>query len=301
MTAPTPASASRIFLSYRRKDAAYPAGWLFDRLVEHFGDGQVFKDVDSIELGDDFVQEITDAVTSCAVVLAVIGTRWLTVTGEQGQRRLDDPEDFVSLEIEAAFARGVRVIPVLVDGAQMPHVADLPTALAQLAHRQALELTSSRFGSDTARLLEVLDKTLSEAGVGPTEPMMGSGRPLARDINHRGAQADHIRTEAKSPIPQPPPRAGQPKPDEGVRPLVVHRKITAYWRFWIGLLFIVGGLVCFAAHVPHAIGYGPALNTPHADTYTEEALTILIILGALLLGSAGISASKATSAPRDQR
>ena len=153
-----PVAANRIYISYRREDAAYPAGWLFDRLVDHLGAGQVFKDVDSIQPGDDFVEEITAAVGSCAVLLAVIGPRWLTVTGEEGQRRLDDPADFVRLEIEAAFARDVRVIPVLVDGARMPRIAELPTSLAQLARRQALELSPSRFGSDTARLLGVLDR-----------------------------------------------------------------------------------------------------------------------------------------------
>jgi hypothetical protein len=163
MTASVRASASRIFISYRRGDASYPAGWLFDRLVEHFGDGQVFKDVDSIQPGDDFVAEITDAVGSCAVLLAVIGTRWLTVTSEEGRRRLDDPADFVRLEIESAFARGVLVIPVLVDGARMPHSAELPASLAPLARRQAVELSPDRFGSDASRLLEVLDKTLGEA------------------------------------------------------------------------------------------------------------------------------------------
>jgi hypothetical protein len=146
-------ASGRIFLSYRREDSAFPAGWLFDRLVDHFGADQIFKDVDSIPPGDDFVEVITAAVGSSAVLLALIGPRWLTATGEKGQRRLDDPEDFVRLEIEAAFARGVRVIPVLVDGAQMPQSAELPASLAQLAHRQALELSPSHFGSDTARLL----------------------------------------------------------------------------------------------------------------------------------------------------
>ena len=112
--------SSGVFISYRRQDAAYPAGWLFDRLTGHLGEGHVFKDVDSIRLGDDFVDKITAAVGTCAVLLAVIGPRWLTASGEEGGRRLDDPADFVRLEIEAALTRGVRVIPVLVDGARMP-------------------------------------------------------------------------------------------------------------------------------------------------------------------------------------
>src|SRR5262245_48985442 len=99
MSASTPTAAGRIFISYRREDTAYPAGWLFDRLVDHLGVGQVFKDVDSIQLGDDFVEVITTAVSSCDVLLALIGDRWLTITDEDGRRRVDNPDDFVRLEI----------------------------------------------------------------------------------------------------------------------------------------------------------------------------------------------------------
>jgi hypothetical protein len=108
----------RIFISYRRGETAYPAGWLFDRLVQHFGAVQIFKDVDSIELGDDFVEVITRAVGSCDVLLALIGDQWLTVTDVNGRRRIDDPDDFVRLEIQAALTRNVRIIPILVDGAK---------------------------------------------------------------------------------------------------------------------------------------------------------------------------------------
>jgi TIR domain len=303
MTTSAAASASRIFVSYRREDAAYPAGWLFDRLVEHFGADQIFKDVDSIELGDDFVERITAAVGSSAVVLTVIGKRWLTVTGEKRQRRLDDPEDFVRLEIEAAFERGVRVIPVLVDGARMPQVAELPDSLAHLAHRQALELSPNRFGSDTARLLEVLDRTLNEIGVGPAGPLAGTGRPLGRGASYRGthAEAHRIRDEARSPQPEPPFMVVQRKPDVGARPPAAHRNVAGYGRFWFGLLLIVGGSVCLLAQVPHKLGYGPLLNVANADHYIQAGLVALIVLGILLLGGAAISASRSASAPRGQR
>ncbi len=102
----------RVFICYRREDAGYPAGWLFDQLTAHLGADRVFKDMDSIEPGDDFADVITEAVSSCAVLLAVIGPRWLAAAGPD-ERRLDDAGDFVRLEIEAALARGVRVIPVL--------------------------------------------------------------------------------------------------------------------------------------------------------------------------------------------
>ena len=154
-------STGRIFISYRRDETAYSAGWLYDRLADHYGDGQVFKDVDSIELGDDFVDVITRAVGSCDVLVALIGDQWLTITDKHGRRRLDDPHDFVRLEIEAALARNVRVIPILVDGARMPTAEELPDSLARLVRRQALELSPVRFDSDTSRLLKVLDTTLA--------------------------------------------------------------------------------------------------------------------------------------------
>lgn len=150
----------RIFISYRREDTAYPAGWLFDRLKDHFGEGQIFKDVDAIELGDDFAEVITSAVASCDVLLALIGDRWLTITDEEGRRRLDQPGDFVRLEIEAALARNVRVIPILVGGTRMPRSDELPATLTRLARRHALELSPNRFEFDTRRLLKVLHKTL---------------------------------------------------------------------------------------------------------------------------------------------
>jgi WD40 repeat protein len=196
MTAFTPPGAGRIFISYRREETAYPAGWLYDRLVDHFGQGQVFKDVDSIQLGDDFAEVITAAVARCDVLLALIGDRWLTITGEDGQRRLEDPGDFVRLEIEAALARGIRVIPVLVDGARMPRAGDLPASLAKLVRRQALELSPSRFDSDTGRLLRVLDSNIAEASARPagTDPELSvppgpASRGTGSDLASGSAQA----------------------------------------------------------------------------------------------------------------
>src|SRR5215207_4456030 len=154
-------SPGRIFISYRREETAYPAGWLYDRLADRYG-GQVFKDVDSIELGDDFVEMITRAVASCDVLLALVGDQWLAITDEDGRRRLEDSDDFVRLEIEAALTRNVRVIPILVDGARMPRADELPPSLARLVRRQALELSPARFDFDTSRLLKVLDATLAE-------------------------------------------------------------------------------------------------------------------------------------------
>jgi TIR domain len=162
MDGSTPAAPGRIFISYRRQETAYPAAWLYERVVARFGRDQVFKDVDSIVLGDDFAEVIAGAVGSCDVLLALMGDRWLTITDEDGRRRLDDPGDFVRLEIETALERNIRVIPVLFEGARLPRATDLPSSLAKLVRRQALELTPSRFDADIGKLLSVLDTTLAE-------------------------------------------------------------------------------------------------------------------------------------------
>ena len=170
-----PAASGRIFISYRREETAYPAGWLYDRLADRFSGGQVFKDVDSIQLGDDFVEVVTRAVGSCDVLLALIGDQWLTITDEHGRRRLDDPDDFVRLEIEAALTRNVRVIPILVDGAKMPHADELPDSLVKLVRRQALELSPARFEFDTSRLFDVLDWTLAEVRTAQDDGALARG------------------------------------------------------------------------------------------------------------------------------
>src|SRR5258708_35012303 len=105
------------FISYRREDGSGSAGRIYDHLVQSFGEDRVFMDVDAIEPGQDFVEVIQQAVGSCSALIAVIGRNWSGLRGD-GSRRIDDPEDFVHLEVAAALERGVRVIPVLVDDAE---------------------------------------------------------------------------------------------------------------------------------------------------------------------------------------
>jgi hypothetical protein len=198
MTASTDDVPGPIFISYRREDTAYPAAWLFDRLVSRFGRAQVFKDIDSIEPGDDFGEVIGTAVGSCDVLLALIGDRWLTVTDQDGRRRLDDPDDLVRIEIEAALTRSVRVIPILVQGARMPRAGELPPSLAILARRQAHELSPGQFDADTQRLIRALDRT--SVGLRPTRSLrlptvaMRIGTDAGSDlvlVNDLGAARHH--------------------------------------------------------------------------------------------------------------
>src|SRR5262245_55391908 len=104
----------RVFISYRRDDSAHITGRIFDRLRAHFGDKVLFRDVDTIPYGRDFREVIREAVEDCTVLLAVIGPVWVDSRNEEGERRLDDPYDFVRLEIETALKRGITVIPLLV-------------------------------------------------------------------------------------------------------------------------------------------------------------------------------------------
>lgn len=145
-----------IFLSYRRRDSASATGRLADRLEEHFGPARVFHDHESILAGDDFAEAIRRAINISTVVLAVIGPDWLDAKDEQGRRRLDDPNDYVRLEIEAALEGGVGVVPVLVEGATMPAAERLPASLAAFARCQAVELSETRWRYDADRLIALL-------------------------------------------------------------------------------------------------------------------------------------------------
>ena len=147
----------KIFISYRRDDSAAHTGRLYDRLEGHFGQGQVFMDVDAIKPGLDFVEVVQAAVSVCDGLVAVIGKEWLHVSDAAGGRRLEDPDDLVSLEIATALDRGIPVIPVLVQGAQMPRGNELPDRLKPLASRNALEVSDNRFRSDVERLIETLE------------------------------------------------------------------------------------------------------------------------------------------------
>src|SRR4029453_1966363 len=122
----------RVFISYRRQETGHVAGRLSEWLSHRLGQERVFMDVEDIEPGADFASQIDREVSLSRVLLAVIGREWTTVVDETGQRRLDDPDDFVVLEIQAALDRDIYVIPILVDGAQLPRRETLPSAVRRL-------------------------------------------------------------------------------------------------------------------------------------------------------------------------
>lgn len=113
-------------------------------------------DVDSIGLGDDFFQAINDTLKTCDVFLAIIGRNWLSAHDEHG-RRLDNPDDLVRYEIASALKRGIRVIPILVDGARVPRSTELPADLKLLVRRNAFVIRHESFHADTQRLIKNIE------------------------------------------------------------------------------------------------------------------------------------------------
>jgi len=161
-----------VFISYRRQDSQSAAGRLADHLKDHLGSVPIFRDVETIEPGVDFIDAIDHALKSCSVLLAVIGPRWLTIADATGRRRIDDPHDYNRLEVAAALKRSdVRVIPVLVEATQMPATDDLPDDLKSLSRRNAVELTDKRWDYDVSQLVEtlrrVIDSSEDGSGTGP--------------------------------------------------------------------------------------------------------------------------------------
>jgi TIR domain len=155
--------SGQIFISYRREDSAASAGRVYDRLNGRFPSNRIFIDVDDIAPGVDFVKAIEKSVGSCDVLISIVGKHWLTATDEDGKRRLDNTDDFIRLEIATALKRGIRVIPVLVDGALMPRAGDLPDELKSLIRLQALRVSQDRFRSDSEPLLTAVGQALKEA------------------------------------------------------------------------------------------------------------------------------------------
>jgi hypothetical protein len=157
-----------IFISYRRSDSDIAAGRLTDDLSEIFGRGSIFRDVDTLDVGEEYNNALDDALNSCAALIAVIGPRWSALTDDGGRRRLEDPNDWVRMEISRGLARGIRVIPVLIS-ATMPQEGDLPIDLKPLLKRQALELSDRHWREDLELLTRALEKVPGITRRGPPD------------------------------------------------------------------------------------------------------------------------------------
>ena len=155
--------AGKIFINYRRDDSISTAGRLHDRLAQTFGRENLFMDVDHIPAGVDFVDYLPSQVAACDVFLAVIGPNWLDAKDDDGRRRFDNPNDYVAIEIAAALARNIRVIPVLIDGARTPKADKLPDSIKPLVRRNAVEVRNTNFSHDAESLIPKIHEALKTA------------------------------------------------------------------------------------------------------------------------------------------
>lgn len=152
-----PDGEQQVFICYRRQECAAYAGRLYDAMVDQFGPGNVFMDLD-MQPGVDFTERITRVVSGCRALLVVIGPEWASATGEHARPRIGEDDDFVRLEVETGLGHAtVTAIPVLVGGAEMPRPEQLPEALRAITRRNALELSNRNWRHDIARLGETIE------------------------------------------------------------------------------------------------------------------------------------------------
>jgi TIR domain len=157
---PSADHVSSVFVCYRREDTQDAAGRLQDRLIERYGSGRVFMDIDSVPLGVDFVDHVSQQIAGCSAVLVMIGKQWLTIKDRKRRRRLDDADDLVRAEIRAALQQNVPVIPVVVQNADMPTTDDLPGDIRPLSRRNGIHLRPEQWRDGVERLLKELDKVM---------------------------------------------------------------------------------------------------------------------------------------------
>src|SRR5271165_1844980 len=280
--------SGQIFISYRRDDNPAWARSLYDRLTQRFGENQVFRDVDGIPLGKDFLKEIERRVGECDVLIAVIGARWLTSTDQQGGKRLENPKDFVRMEIGTALRRDIRVIPVLVDGVSMPKSTDLPDDLKELVYRNALQIGDTHFDDDCRRLTEAIEEVLEEkaAELAPQEKerLEHESRAQPLPVTSSGkSKEDEPPDEMPKPVYPPAPKPAEPEREKpqprGTGGKSPSKQLIAILA--IAAVLVVGGLIYLVNRPPppeptpgSASPSQAVIATPTQKTLARTALQV---------------------------
>jgi hypothetical protein len=189
---------NKVFISYRREDSQYQAGRIYEAFVRALPPDTVFMDVDSMAPGDDFVEALEGWVQQCDVLLALIGPRWIdSIDPRTNLRRLDNPEDFVRIEIRGALERKIPIVPVLLDAAKMPTAAELPDDIKLLPRRNAGFVDFRTFDTDVQRLITRLKiGTKIELPVAPGPQAGGDGNQTS--LAKSGSLFEWIKPEAVS-------------------------------------------------------------------------------------------------------
>ena len=177
----------RVFLSYRRMDSRYATKLLFTYLQPRFP--RVFMDDQRIVPGNQFTLNLRSAIEGCDVLVAVIGKDWVTGVDEHGNRRLDNPKDWLVEEVSSALTRGVPVIPVLLDGTEFPRIDELPAALAPLTDRQYICVNFETFVSDANRLAQIIEGQTPEEAF-PKYTPEPSDIPVGKPVNAIAVSGD---------------------------------------------------------------------------------------------------------------
>jgi len=202
-----PETSFHVFISYRRSDSGPYARNVYDALTQHFGEGSVFFDIDSIAPGRDFVDVLDETLTRADVLLVVMGPAWADVTDDGNDRRIDDPHDYVRLEVETALRSDhVRVIPVLVGGAKMPPANMLPESLASVTRRNAASLVDEHWRSTMDELVAVLERIRDEpTGAVPhaSTPSAGAASAQPERSTEPSARVAHASADGTKPKKRP--------------------------------------------------------------------------------------------------
>lgn len=154
---------AEVFINYRTGDGEWPAAFLDDKFKRRFGADRVFRDATSLEPGHDFRHELRRRLERCTVLVVIIGPSWLTSRDDSGRRRLDNPADYVRMEIEESLKRTIRVLPITLNDVRLPLADELPDAIADLAHRQSRAFRSRHYEPDFEQILSVIDKEIPRA------------------------------------------------------------------------------------------------------------------------------------------
>jgi hypothetical protein len=239
-----------IFISYRRNDSRASAGRLSDWLLRSYKQSEIFMDIDSIAPGEDFVLAIEKAVGKCDVLLAVIGKNWLQMNGNRGERMLDNPEDFVRTEIRAALQRNIRVIPVLVDNAEMPPPEQLPEDIRLLSRRNAIKISHEQFNIDVERLVKSLKGIPTEsdkrANLKKKSTVRGSQKQLLVE-NELEKQVEE-KKRSKEQVKIKPSQAEKVKPNPNGKDSGLNStEMTFFQIIFCSILFGAGAAVIISA------------------------------------------------------
>ena len=263
--------SGQIFISYRREESRWSARSLHDRLCRNFDPKQIFMDIDAIALGEDFVKSIEATVAKCDVLIAVIGNNWLTSKDDHGNRRLDNPDDFVRMEIGAALKREISVIPVLVDAALMPRATDLPENLKSLVRRNALRITDTSFDGDCQRLAAAIRLVLEKAATVEQERPVTTLTPSAQpEADKPSAETPKV-VHPLAPKPSAQERVKPPSPSSGgIGKKSPSKQVIALLA--IGAVLVVAGLIYLANRPSQSL---PPQSAPASPSPSQAGIATL--------------------------